>query len=122
MDDILKLAKDYSKKRHLDLLPHGNNNILENLDFIYDENWENQGVPYPYEILTYLFDSYYVLPERPDLAALFYPASFSEKALILFYICYSSHLESHHEQVQHPLCPDKTLHCYRLTAERNTKY
>ena len=71
MDDILKLAKDYSKKRHLDLLPHGNNNILENLDFIYDENWENQGVPYPYEILTYLFDSYYVLPERPDLAALF---------------------------------------------------
>ena len=59
MDDILKLAKDYSKKRHLDLLPHGNNNILENLDFIYDENWENQGVPYPYEILTYLFDSYY---------------------------------------------------------------
>lgn len=71
MDDILKLAKDYSKKRHLDLLPHGNNNILENLDFIYDENWENQCVPYPYEILTYLFDSYYVLPERPDLAALF---------------------------------------------------
>ena len=71
MDDILKLAKDYSKKRHLDLLPCGNNNILENLDYIYDENWENQGVPYPYEILTYLFDSYYVLPERPDLAALF---------------------------------------------------
>lgn len=71
MDDILKLAKDYSKKRHLDLLPHGNNNILENLDFIYDENWENQGVPYPYEILTHLFDSYYVLPERPDLAVLF---------------------------------------------------
>lgn len=44
---------------------------MENLEFIYDENWENQGVPYPYEILTYLFDSYYVLPERPDLAALF---------------------------------------------------
>ena len=32
MDDILKLAKDYSKERHLDLLPHGNYNILENLD------------------------------------------------------------------------------------------
>lgn len=64
-------CKGLFEKRHLDLLPHGNNNILENLDFIYDENWENQGVPYPYEILTYLFDSYYVLPERPDLAALF---------------------------------------------------
>ena len=71
MNDILKLAKDYSKKRHLNLLPRCNNNILEKLDYIYDENWENQGVPYPYEILTYLFDSYYVLPERPDLAALF---------------------------------------------------
>ena len=59
MDDILKLAKDYSKKRHLVLLPHCNN-ILEKLDHIYDENWENKGVPYPYEILTYLFDSYYV--------------------------------------------------------------
>lgn len=44
MDDILKLAKDYSKKRHLDLLPRCNN-ILEKLDHIYDENWENQGVP-----------------------------------------------------------------------------
>ena len=44
MDDILKLAKDYSKKRHLDLLPRGNDNILEKLDYIYDENWENQGV------------------------------------------------------------------------------
>ena len=67
----MKLAKDYSKERHLDLLPRCNNNILDKLDYIYDENWENQGVPYPYEILTYLFDSYYVLPERPDLAALF---------------------------------------------------
>lgn len=33
MDDILKLAKDYSKKRHLDLLPRGNDNILEKLDY-----------------------------------------------------------------------------------------
>ena len=40
MDDILKLAKDYSKKRHLDLLPRGNDNILEKIDYIYDENWE----------------------------------------------------------------------------------
>ena len=49
MDDILKLAKDYSKERHLDLLPRCNNNILDKLDYIYDENWENQGVPYPYD-------------------------------------------------------------------------
>ena len=36
-DDILKLAKDYSKERHLDLLPRCNNNILDKLDYIYDE-------------------------------------------------------------------------------------
>ncbi len=71
MDDILKLAKNYLKECHLNLLPCGDNNILENIHFLYDENWENQGTSYPYEILTYLFDSYYVLPQRPDLAALF---------------------------------------------------
>ena len=71
MDDVLRLEKNYSKQCHLNLLPCGDDNILENLNFLYDENWENQGASYPYEILTYLFDSYYVLPQRPDLAALF---------------------------------------------------
>ena len=71
MDNILRLAKNYSKECHLNLLPCGDNNILENIHFLYDENWENQGASYPYEILKYLFDSYYVLPQRPDLAALF---------------------------------------------------
>lgn len=71
MDNILRLAKNYSKECHLNLLPCGDNNILENIHFLYDENWENQGAFYPYEILTYLFDSYYVLPQKPDLAALF---------------------------------------------------
>ena len=67
----MRLAKNYSKECHLNLLPCGDNNILENIHFLYDKNWENQGASYPYEILTYLFDSYYVLPQRPDLAALF---------------------------------------------------
>ena len=67
----MRLAKNYSKECHLNLLLCGDNNILENIHFLYDENWENQGASYPYEILTYLFDSYYVLPQRPDLAALF---------------------------------------------------
>lgn len=71
MDDVLRLAKNYSKQCHLNLLPCGDDNILENIHFLYDENWENQGASYPYEILTYLLDSYYVLPQRPDLAALF---------------------------------------------------
>lgn len=71
MDDILRLAKNYSKDYHLNHIPYGDNNILENLNFLYDINWERQGASYPYQILTYLFDSYYVLPQRPDLAVLF---------------------------------------------------
>ena len=62
MNGILKLAKKYSKQYHLSLLPcEDSNNLLCNLNFLYDEKWENQN-SYPYEILTYLFDSYYVLP------------------------------------------------------------
>lgn len=71
MNKILELAKKYSKQSHLRLLPfRDSNKILDNLNFLYDEKWESLN-SYPYEILTYLFDCYYVLPERPDLAALF---------------------------------------------------
>ena len=41
MDNILRLAKNYSKDDHLTLLPCGDNNILDNFNFLYDENWEN---------------------------------------------------------------------------------
>lgn len=70
MDAILRLAKKYSKRKRTNILPCCDVNILENLHFLYDEDWENQST-YPYEILTYLFDCYYVLPQRPDLASLF---------------------------------------------------
>mgnify|MGYP001122283880 CR=1 FL=1 len=53
MDAILRLAKKYSKKKHTNILPCCDVNILENLHFLYDEDWENQST-YPYEILTYL--------------------------------------------------------------------
>lgn len=70
MNKILQLSREYRKQNHVELLSHTNNEILEKLFFLYDEKWEEQS-QYPYEILTYLFDSYYVLPERPDLASLF---------------------------------------------------
>lgn len=38
--------------------------------FIYDESW-NESTNVPYHVLTYLYDCYYSLPERPDLASLF---------------------------------------------------
>ena len=70
MNTILQLAKSYSKEKHKKILPNISKNILDDFCFLYDENWERKN-SYPYEILTYLFDSYYVLPERPDLASLF---------------------------------------------------
>lgn len=42
MDAILRLAKKYSKKKHTDILPCCDVNILENIHFLYDEDWENQ--------------------------------------------------------------------------------
>lgn len=71
MDDILQVAKNYSREKHIELLPTSRGNILDSLEFLFDEVWEEEGVEYPYEIITYLLDCYYVLPERPDLASLF---------------------------------------------------
>lgn len=56
MNKILQLSREYRKLNHVELLPHTNNEILEKLFFLYDEKWEEQS-QYPYEILTYLFDS-----------------------------------------------------------------
>lgn len=71
MDDILQVAKNYSREKHIELLPTSRGNILDSLEFLFDEVWEEEGVEYPYEIITYLLDCYYVLPERLDLASLF---------------------------------------------------
>ena len=43
MDDILKIAKNYSKEKHIELLPASENNILDSLLFLFDENWEERG-------------------------------------------------------------------------------
>ena len=42
MDAILRLAKKYSKRKRTNILPCCDVNILENLHFLYDEDWENQ--------------------------------------------------------------------------------
>lgn len=71
MERILRLAKNYSKENHSAYLSCFDTIFLDNFNFIYDEKWEKNLVSCPYEILTYLLDCYYVLPERPDLATLF---------------------------------------------------
>lgn len=71
MNDILKLAEVYSKKKHTELLPSLESNIPDSLTFLYDKSWKTGQSPVPYEILTYLLDCYYCFPDRPDLASLF---------------------------------------------------
>lgn len=71
MDNVLKLAKKYSKNDHGELLPKIGLSIPEALTYLYDIKWETDKSKIPYEILTYLLDCYYCLPERPDLASLF---------------------------------------------------
>lgn len=97
MDDILKLAKAYSKKRHLDLFPRGNDNILEKLDYIYDENWENQGVPYPYEIFTYIvFSQFSIFFRCPHTIFIFCLFVFRSLEILL------------------PMPTPKHFHCFRV--------
>lgn len=66
-DILLALAEKYEKAKHLDNIPYLSNN--EKLIQIYDPSWNDDTMPY--EVLTFLLDCYYCLPERPDLATLF---------------------------------------------------
>lgn len=67
---LLQLTKTYSKEVHEALLPRCECDILGKMEYIYDSTWIDANEA-PYEILTYLADSYYSLPRRPDLASLF---------------------------------------------------
>ena len=71
MNEILRLTKTYSRKKHEELLPQIDTIIPELLRYLYDPEWETDALKAPYEILTYLLDCYYCLPNRPDLASLF---------------------------------------------------
>ena len=64
---LLSLAENYERAKHLDSIPYKSNN--EKLIQIYDPSWNDNTMPY--EVLTFLLDCYYCLPERPDLATLF---------------------------------------------------
>lgn len=70
MLNSLKLIKNYDKTTHISRIP-AKTNILKNLEYIYEPNWDINPDSAPYEIVTQLMDCYYCLPERPDLAALF---------------------------------------------------
>ena len=70
MQNSLQLIKNYNKSTHLSRIKV-QTNILENLEYIYDSDWDTDPNDAPYEIVTQLMDCYYCLPERPDLAALF---------------------------------------------------
>ncbi|PWJ35877.1 hypothetical protein [Fibrobacter succinogenes] len=69
-NELLSLAKKYSRKSHTLLLPRDIKFNLKKFEYIYDSSWESTSCV-PYEVLTYLLDCYYHLPERPDLASLF---------------------------------------------------
>lgn len=70
MLNSLRLIRNYDKSAHISRIPV-KTNILDNLEYIYEPNWDIDPESAPYEIVTQLMDCYYCLPERPDLAALF---------------------------------------------------
>lgn len=71
MNNLLKLSENYEKEKHLNALIRTEDNIMEHLTFIFDSAWKTAPEKAPTEVLSFFLDSYYVMPERPDLASLF---------------------------------------------------
>ncbi|WP_242307527.1 hypothetical protein [Bacillus cereus group sp. BfR-BA-01524] len=73
MNNWLEILGDYNKNEHLETLYEnkiGDYLILKDIKNIYNEKWD-VGSKYPYVTITHLLDSYYCLPERPDMAFTF---------------------------------------------------
>ncbi len=67
MENILKLLQLYSKESHIEVLgKHEECLELKKIYPIYSKTWGRESAPYI--VLTHLLDSYYCLPERPDIA------------------------------------------------------
>jgi len=64
--NTLKLLKQYDRNKHIGIFTDKNTNYI-NLRYINSDKWiKDDSVPYI--IKTHLLDSYYCLPERPDMA------------------------------------------------------
>lgn len=71
MKEIIKLMKSYDKDRHKQRYtqPLISNDINWKVQPIFNPDWKDEkDEDTPYEILTHILDSYYMLPERPDIA------------------------------------------------------
>lgn len=62
----LNLIKNYNKIKHQEML--GSNKL--HINYMYTKKWDNEK-HIPYVLKTHLLDSYYCLPERPDMAFTF---------------------------------------------------
>lgn len=65
-----QLIKNYHKENHISVILdgiHRDDLALSSIRSIYSEKWQNDAF-FPYEACTHLLDSYYCLPERPDMA------------------------------------------------------
>ncbi|MEB4869028.1 hypothetical protein P8831_09900 [Priestia megaterium] len=73
MDKRLELLKNYNKIEHLNGLYENKANdyvSLKDIKKINNQKWA-KNPNYPYVTVTHLLDSYYCLPERPDMAFTF---------------------------------------------------
>ena len=67
--NTINLLKSYDKNKHLEITSNSNIEKI-NLHYLFSEKW-NQEENIPYIVQTHLLDSYYCLPERPDMAFTF---------------------------------------------------
>lgn len=71
MNKLTELINNYSKIKHLEIIPNCEEKYrlnMKDLKPIYSGIWEENKEIIPYIEITHLLDSYYCLPERPDMA------------------------------------------------------
>lgn len=67
--NTIELLKNYDKNKHIEVFSDNNLKYI-NLKYISSDKWrEDKDIPYV--LKTHLLDSYYCLPERPDMAFTF---------------------------------------------------
>lgn len=66
----IEILKQYDKNKHIEIFSDKNLKHI-NLKYISSDKWVTDE-DIPYVMKTHLLDSYYCLPERPDMAFTFF--------------------------------------------------
>lgn len=71
MKELISLISKYDKAKHIKYVCRNTDFSTCKLEKLNSKIWEKDNSLIPYNIITYLLDSYYCFPERPDMGFLY---------------------------------------------------